>query len=256
MCQMKNQLLVITFFSISHLVLAKEPTTAVINDPDGYTNIRKGKGTSTEIIDKIFDYEVFTYIEQPNEQWLEVTVIKCAYEDYKKSYSNTVKGYVHRSRISNLSTIDNSMMKERLTKIFNHELELYNDRNNHSDRQSKEFKIASNKRAVFHEMMFNAVLYKFSDYVCSTQDEELFQLYNKIITTESGSADELPSFAIGRIFKCQPDWTLEQIPKSHDYFFLLEWGCQGVTDKKHQQLLNKHRTNIGLKQVDYDNYEY
>ncbi|MEO1256828.1 MAG: SH3 domain-containing protein, partial [Bacteroidota bacterium] len=228
----------------------------VINDPDGYTNIRAGKGTSTDILDKIFDYEVFTYIEQPNEQWLEVTVTKCACENDKKNYSNPVKGYVHRSRISNLSTTNNSILKEKLTKIFNYELELYNNRASLTDRQSNDFKIASNKWVVFHEMMFDQVLNNFSNYVCSTKDEELFKLYNKIITTESGSADEAPTFAIGRIFKCQPDWALERIPKSHDYFYLLEWGCQGVTDKEHQRLLNEHRTNIGLEQVDYDNYEY
>ena len=252
---MKIPLLAI-LFSLCQLVSAQEPKTGVINDPDGYTNIRAGKGTSTEIIDTIFDYEVFEYTAQPNEQWLEVTVIKCACENHTNSYSRTVKGYVHRSKISNLSAMSNSLMKEKLTKLFNHELELYNSSASLTDRQSNDFKVASNRWAVFHEMMFAQVLSNFSDYICSTKDEQLFNLYNKIITTETGSADEAPSFAIGRVFKCQPDWTLERIPTSHDYFNLLEWGCQGVTDKEQQRLLNEHRTNIGLEQVDYDSYEY
>ncbi len=253
--QMKTCLLVLTIFSTCQLGLAQLQTTAVINDPDGYTNIRAGKGTSTEIIGKIYDYEVFTYNAQANEQWLEVTVNKCACEDYRTTYFNAIKGYVHRSRILDLESARNSITKEKLSKIFNRELELYEKRESLTNRQSDDFKIISNRWTVFHEMIFDQVLDKFSDYICSTQDEELFELYNNIITTESASADELPSFAIGRIFKCQPDWTLQRIPKSHEYFYLLEWGCQGVSDKDHQLKLNEYRTIIGLEQVDYDNYQ-
>jgi hypothetical protein len=32
---------------------------SVIDDPDGYTNIREGKGTNTKIIGRIYEDEVF-----------------------------------------------------------------------------------------------------------------------------------------------------------------------------------------------------
>ena len=252
---MKISILTLFLFGLNQLCLAQEPSLGIINDPDGYTNIRAGKGTSNEIVDRIQDFELFAYFDEPDEQWLRVTVVKCVC-DGSGGYSKDVKGYIHRSRILDLSQLNSQQTKEFLKRTFEKELELFESRSNLTDRQSIEFRTASNRWVVYHEMVFDMVLDTFSDHICTTKDDELFKLYNKIITTEDGSADELPSFAIGRIFKCQPAWTLERIPKSHSYFHLLEWGCQGVTDKEHQRLLNEHRTNIGLEQVDYDNYEY
>lgn len=58
----------------------------VINDPDGYTNIRKSNSVNSGIIGKIVDGEVFTYWES-NDSWYIVQTAK------------GIKGYVHKSRI-------------------------------------------------------------------------------------------------------------------------------------------------------------
>jgi uncharacterized protein YgiM (DUF1202 family) len=60
---------------------------AVINDPDGYTNVRFGQGTSYEIIARINEGEVFYTIPQGNSNWWPVRTFEGKY------------GYVHRSRI-------------------------------------------------------------------------------------------------------------------------------------------------------------
>lgn len=253
---MKTLYFAIIILFASQFSRAQERVTAVINDPDGYTNIRAGKGTSTEIIGKIYDHEVFIYKEKPNEQWLEVAITKCACENHESRYFNEIKGYVHRSRVLDLRKASDQVVKEKLTKVFNHELELSNRVTDLADQFSDEYKTAHNEWAVFHEMMFDEVQDRFSDYICSTRDDELFGLFNRVITMQSGSADELPSMAIGSIFKCLPAWTLQQIPKTQEYFYRLEWGCQGVTDKDHQLKLNEYRKKIGLEQVDYNNYKY
>lgn len=58
----------------------------VINDPDGYTNIRKTNNAKSEIIGKVVEGELFTYWET-NDNWYIVQTVK------------GVKGYAHKSRI-------------------------------------------------------------------------------------------------------------------------------------------------------------
>lgn len=58
----------------------------IINDPDGYVNIRKSNNGNSEIIDIVKDGEVFTYWET-NDNW------------YVVQTSKGVKGFMHKSRI-------------------------------------------------------------------------------------------------------------------------------------------------------------
>lgn len=59
---------------------------AVINDPDGYTNIRSGHGTEYSIIYRIVEGEIFYTIPQ-NGNWWPVRT------------ENNMTGYIHKSRI-------------------------------------------------------------------------------------------------------------------------------------------------------------
>ena len=64
---------------------------AIIQDPDGYTNVRNGMSANSEIIDRLFEgenYEVFP--SSDNNWWLVNT-------------KSNVKGYVHKSRIKILN---------------------------------------------------------------------------------------------------------------------------------------------------------
>ncbi len=45
------------------------PRKAVINDPDGYTNIRRGPGMQYAIRAQIMDGQVFMAFESPNKDW-------------------------------------------------------------------------------------------------------------------------------------------------------------------------------------------
>ncbi|MCP5395453.1 MAG: SH3 domain-containing protein [Sphingomonadaceae bacterium] len=62
---------------------------AMINDPDGYTNVRAGKGSSTKVIGRINAGEKFLTYPQDGEWW-EVVM------------PDGRRGYMHRSRISML----------------------------------------------------------------------------------------------------------------------------------------------------------
>jgi hypothetical protein len=59
---------------------------AVVSDPDGYTNLRTGPGTSFDVRTRVREGEVFTTTISPGEWWPVTT-------------QNGVTGYIHRSRI-------------------------------------------------------------------------------------------------------------------------------------------------------------
>ncbi|MEQ8168196.1 MAG: SH3 domain-containing protein [Candidatus Eremiobacterota bacterium] len=60
---------------------------AVINDPDGYTNVRKGPGTEYKVISKIYENEHFLFLQ-------------CAYKDWWLVQSPDGKiGYMNADRI-------------------------------------------------------------------------------------------------------------------------------------------------------------
>lgn len=60
---------------------------AVINDPDGYTNIRSGQSSSTTIVARVDDGEVFLTKPAPGKDWWPVRTADGQY------------GYIHRSRV-------------------------------------------------------------------------------------------------------------------------------------------------------------
>ncbi len=63
----------------------------IINDPDGYTNVRKGEGTSFEIVGTIEESDQFLYYPNENSNWWKVEAIP--------SYGRAIEGFVHKSRI-------------------------------------------------------------------------------------------------------------------------------------------------------------
>lgn len=59
---------------------------AVIDDPDGYTNVRSGQGSQYSTIDRVVEGEVFFTIPQQADWWPVRT-------------KGNKMGYMHRSRI-------------------------------------------------------------------------------------------------------------------------------------------------------------
>ena len=85
---MKNLLLFL--FLVANISLAQQRYIGQINDPDGYTNIRKSPNSKAEIIGKFLKNEYFFYTENPS-SWYEV------------STQHKVQGFVHKSRIQKVN---------------------------------------------------------------------------------------------------------------------------------------------------------
>ena len=85
---MKNLLLFL--FLVANISLAQQRYIGQINDPDGYTNIRKSPNSKAEIIGKLLKNEYFFYTENSSD-WYEV------------STQRKVQGFVHKSRIQKVN---------------------------------------------------------------------------------------------------------------------------------------------------------
>ncbi|BDS06805.1 hypothetical protein NT6N_18450 [Oceaniferula spumae] len=67
----------------------------VIQDPDGYTNMRKSGSVKAPVVHKILNHQVFHYFGRLEQPWISVNIDT---DDGKR-----VSGFVHRSRIMPLT---------------------------------------------------------------------------------------------------------------------------------------------------------
>lgn len=79
----------------------------VINDPDGYTNLREGMGSDFKIVKKVLKNEVFYYTPNIKSNWWYVT-----------SLEDCSIGYIHKSRISSiLDVTPDDQLAEKIKEI-------------------------------------------------------------------------------------------------------------------------------------------
>ena len=79
---------------------------ALINDPDGYTNVREGKNTNAAIIYQVKNNEVFFIDEEYFEVdslWIKVWISSNAYS--RTVASDDISGFIHRSRIRPIESL-------------------------------------------------------------------------------------------------------------------------------------------------------
>lgn len=105
-------LVVFTFYQHSYC----QYTSAIINDNDGYTNVRKDSTAKSEIIERFIDGEVFEYnadawYEQKN--WVYVGIDRSNNKD-KCKYLSTygTGGDMHKSRVLPMDQIPNNFHRK------------------------------------------------------------------------------------------------------------------------------------------------
>lgn len=75
----------------------------VINDKDGYTNVREAPFNDAKVINTITDKEYFYYVPNSNSEWWQVS---------RKDDMKAIAGYVHKSRILKYSAMPNEIQKK------------------------------------------------------------------------------------------------------------------------------------------------
>jgi hypothetical protein len=99
--QMKNIVLLVIIQLVSIPVFGQ---VAIINDSDGFTNVRKQPNTSAAIIYKLQEDEVFWYNDEVVDSaktWIKVIIPKQKkFSDYSDASSlSTFEGYIHITRL-------------------------------------------------------------------------------------------------------------------------------------------------------------
>jgi hypothetical protein len=118
---MKKLLSLCFFLFLSCKLLGQ---VAIIQDKDGYTNVRKDASTKSEIIYKLVDNEVFFHYEAAfdsdvdNENWVYVMIPRNHFSiitDLEKPY---YYGYIHRSRLKPLNQLEKIPYPQKDKLIF------------------------------------------------------------------------------------------------------------------------------------------
>jgi hypothetical protein len=86
-----------SFFLFCIYFAANAQSFAIINDKDGYVNIRENRSITSRIVGKINNDCVFSYDESDKSDWVRV------YTQYTEDASGGTAGFVHKSRILPLS---------------------------------------------------------------------------------------------------------------------------------------------------------
>lgn len=189
-----------------------EAKIALINDPDGYTNIRNGPGTNFEVIARLYKGEFFRYWPNTTSNWFVI---------YK---FDRLYGYVHNSRILDLDDMKDSEFRQLCQEIFQKKIELSPDWSDPNIRPTTEERKTIRD---FHELKYYQVLPRFVDYCSSHKDEALVRLFFGTIKTSPD--DETPAFYLGRLFLNDPDWINKMVrSKSGVDIDVLVWGFKNV----------------------------
>ena len=207
---MSKNIILVFIFSLffSTTILAQEREVARINDKDGYTNVRGGKGKEFPVIATLDTNDLFE-CERSNNEWIKIMVLT------KFTDVSNVEGYVYRSRIEFLT--DNDKKKQLLEKTLTTYQKLVKCWHQLSD--SKEYvkaQTAIAEAGSYSDNIYSSVLEILPIYIKQTKDTKTLQLFLETMWINSGSANEIPAFTIGECYVDQPDFIIQQIQLLED----------------------------------------
>lgn len=214
---MKNLSIIISILLFCNLITAQ---IAVIKDIDGFTNVRKAPNSSSEVIYKLYDSEVFTY-EESTQDWIPVFISKNKYS-LDCSGNDKVSGYIHKSRLLPLENI-----KPYGGTDFSFRYEL------------KEFTL-NDKMADFDGKWLTHINGR--DFYGTDGNIPSVEVAG-IKATLKGETIEIPNFFYEDIFECTNEF---QVRKNKDDFIVYQWNSDGaggylivwvIGDKKLKQRL-------------------
>jgi hypothetical protein len=213
---------------------------AMINDPDGFVNVRADKNADSELLFKIKEKDFFL-CEPTTENWWKID----------NFYTKT--GFVHKSRIRLVKDLTEKQQRDLVINSMNglkdYRLKYDSLRsilpNNERMELLREFED-------FEENVYTPLLPFLSRLFCRNKDTELFDNYLKTMIVNQMSANEMPAWSLGDCYLCQPDIVIKQIErysgKEREYLWsMLTFGFENVTWQKESEIENfdelKNRLN-------------
>ena len=196
---------------------------ATIQDPDGWTNVRKSPDGKSEIIHRVYENEVFWYDYEETEQeqeWISIYIPK---NDYclGKSERDYMVGFIHKSQLLPLENLQGYTGNDF---TFEYELSDFDSTNRIIDKQDGKWITAIDGRPVWGT----------DGNFPKTQVDSI-----KVII--DGQEIEIHEVFYSDIFECDNGIT---IYKNGDTYFAHQWNSDGAGAYEIVWVLDKN----GLKQ--------
>jgi hypothetical protein len=204
---------------------------ARINDPDGYTNFRKDKGSKYEIKGKFLNGDIFITVPSSDEWWLTI------------SYNN-VQGYIHKSRIRLIKNLPANEIRQVILMSFDTlKVKIHQFESTNWDSSKLLFQERRNSLENYEEKITNRIYNLVSEQFCKYSDSQLLDIFMKAIIENRNSANESPAWTMGECYICNPDIVIRQISKfpQEETKILIEYldfGFANVTYQKETQFHN------------------
>lgn len=196
---------------------AQQPQWAVIEDPDGFTNIRLQPSSAAPAPHKITIYEVFPCEKQAGDWWKYHVSGTTMQRIFPAGY-----GYVHKSRVRFVKDLPDSLFSNTCSRILRHYLSIITRRNKLYDEYLANGKKFTPKEQAAYESLGNKGVYLYDNgyqqlmemmpaFLHRTRDSSLLLDWCHVLTEDTGSASETPGYAMGDLFLMAPEWVLRVI---------------------------------------------
>lgn len=236
---------ILTILTFCSLTLLAQNGPAIINDSDGFTNVRSGPETDNKVIDTLFNEDFFYFKLDENSDWAKVTAWK----------GRQIEGFIHKSRIQEVKNLDNHSLKEMILRVLERQRTLADSfRAAWKAKDSLAYRTTVRELEHYSDTKYDPILQVIPEYFCSTSDIETIDKFFATMWADKGSANEMPSFSIGDCFICNPDLIIKQLNKitNKEQIKLIighiEWGLMNQfdvdeegksDDKKYNELIQK-----------------
>jgi len=246
-------LTIVTFFC--SVALFAEGIIGIIKDPDGFTLVRSGQGKEFNVVDTLFADDIFDLQFINHSDWASVSIWK----------GKKIEGFVHKSSIQEVEKLDPKNQKLLISKILDkHRILAGHFQKVMTERDSLAIMAAIQELEYHSDTKYDPILSIIPKYVCITKDTEILDLLFATIWADRGSANEMPSFAIGSCFVCNPNLVIKQLTKIQNneqkkiLFDNIEWGLLNHFNidnngnpnnkefRKFKGLLDSERNKFGL----------
>ncbi|MBK7132263.1 MAG: SH3 domain-containing protein [Bacteroidales bacterium] len=224
-------LITLTIGLLIPMLIFGQSELAMINDLDGFVNVRADKNSSSEILFKIKKGEFFLCVPT-SENWWKIDNF------YTKS------GFVHKSRIQLISDFTEQQQRDLIINSINRlkDYRLKYDSLRLSLPNDERMKLLSEFEN-FEETIYTPLLPYLSKIFCKNRDIDLLEKYLKILIVNQGSANEMPAWSLGDCYLCYPDLVIKQINnysgKDREYLRnILTFGFENVTWQKENKIKN------------------
>lgn len=236
--KLKKFMFVMMTLFCSMTVLA-ENKLALIRDADGFTFVRSGAGKEFPVVDTLFSDDFFYFNESDDSQWAKIIAWK----------GRQVEGFMHTSRIQLAKELKLKIQKEIITKILSQHQTLANEfQSAYNTSDSVLYRTAARQKGYYSDTKYDPVLMMLPNYFCTTGDKAVLRLFVATMWADAGSANEMPSYAIGECYVCHPDLIMKQLNTIQN-----GWQLESLCDAIEWGIINYFEIEEGVKS---NNQEY